>query len=394
MLLNFILLIIFLIILLWKFKIVEGQANDTPIFSVLPNFLEDEYILYEKRKSDNRPKENILSFFDDKGLYNDGDIKKNLTAKHKCVDSDDKLTLNNYNYLTDSPLEKHLMNDKNNNDEHNITPDYNKTLFDTDFLGINFVGDFSDTISGKSVLKDNNIDNINTLSGHKMCDLVDILYDENTHNDVRHKISASYGDCFHKQTLNENGFQYICSKSCYNEISKLPSSNNFVLNASKCPIINKNNSTKYGDNIFNMTIKPPGSNLYYNCITPSASFIQEKTQKLSPMDKLNTSFQMNTKICRFTNKCNKDHSPSPCSNHPEKTCERQYSGSPGLHLNCILNNPSGNDTNVGNCTDNLNSLKQPCEDNSERNDYKDCRIESVPGIYLDPKKVDYAVTIF
>jgi len=407
--LNFILLIIFLTIILWKSKIIEGQANDTPIFSILPNFLEDEYILYEKRKSDNRPKENILSFLDDKGLYNndDEDMKKKLTDSHKCVDSDDKLTINQYNYFTGISTDEHLINDKkNNNDEHNITPSYNKTLFDIDFLGLNFVGDFSDsdTISGESVLKDNNIDNINKLSEHKMCDLVDILYGENTHNDVRHKISASYGDCFHKQTFKKNGgnfnkseFQSNCPKSCYNQLSKLPSCNKFVLNASICPEINKNNSDKFSGNLFYMSIKPPGSNLYYNCIAPSGSFIQEKIEKLSPTDKMNASFQMNPKICMFTNKCKKDHSPSPCHNHSEEYCEQQYSGSPGQHLNCILNNPSGNASKVGNCTDSAGvktGLQEPCENKSESNDYKDCRIESVPGIYLDPKKVDYAITIF
>ena len=136
MLINIILLILFFIILLWKSKVVEGQSEPV-IYNILPGFLKDELILYEKEKKDDRPKETILDTLDEKGIYNEPDQNVNKSPLNTCVDSTDKIFYGNLGINSSpSPSTETLQ-----------VVNKQRDIFDFDLLGINFVGDLSDTDS-------------------------------------------------------------------------------------------------------------------------------------------------------------------------------------------------------------------------------------------------------
>lgn len=384
MLINIILLILFFIILLWKSKVVEGQS-DVPVFNILPGFLKDELILYEKEKKDDRPKETILDTLDEKGIYNDPDQNDNNSPLNKCVDSNDKITAENYKELGINSSTKNLKDKTKNRDITNFN-----------LFGINFVSDLSNTDIPKSD------------SSKKLCSLVDILYDKNTSMEVRNNISNKYGNCFYKSKLNNNNnqFENKCPKSCFKYLNELPDCNKYILSASKCPEINIDNINKHSFDLFNMAILPPNGNVFYNCVAPLEEIEKAESTK-SPSEMNNLSFDMIPQTCRFNNICNPEKSVqngknSSCTTHSEEYCENLYEidnkNGKTTTYNCMLRpgSTTGKASHVGACFKDLSpgGLTELCETNDVRNDYKDCRIASVPGIFLDPKKVEYAVTIF
>jgi len=402
LLINIILLILFFIILLWKSKVVEGQS-DVPVFNILPGFLKDELILYEKEKKDDRPKETILDTLDEKGIYNEPDQNVNKSTLNTCVDSNDKIFYKNLGINSSPSQSTDTLQVENKN----------KDIFDFNLLGINFVGDLSDTDSS------NNQSLINELSPttpKDLCGLVDILYDKNTSMNVREKISSEYGDCFYKKKVSADGDGSIfntgqlgnkCPKSCYKYTGILPVCNKYILNASTCPDLNASSAKTYGDDLFNMAIKPPNGNVFYNCVSPDEQTIQSKLNKASPSGKTTLSLPMNPQLCRFNNVCNPNPSVKngknfSCNTHSEEYCEDMYeidkSPSGYKTTNCMLRpgSTTGKESHVGACFRDLTpgGLTELCETSDVRNDYKGCRIASVPGIFLDPKKVEYAVTIF
>jgi len=276
MLLNIILLILFIIILLYDFKIIEGQdsqvANDEKfsIMSFLPNIFNKEIILFEDRKNDGRPKSFLLDLFNKKGLYEDP-IEISSDIKQICKDNNIKInnlkiytnndenqslpnseTIESINASYISIIKQYGNNNNNNNDNFNNNTDNNIMNFDIGGFDIDF------NFESDSQPQEEEHDN------YKLCDLVPILYNNKTPNEDKNFISSKLGGCF-----NNDGYIFKnCIKSCNNILFNKESPDD-LLNKCSGSFINALNCTDVYDKVQQKKIMEPyfikKNTEYYNC---------------------------------------------------------------------------------------------------------------------------------
>ena len=334
MLLNIILLILFIVILLYDFKIIEGQdsqvANDEKfsIMSFLPNIFNKEIILFEDRKNDGRPKSFLLDLFNKKGLYEDP-IEISSDIKQICKDNNIKInnlkiytndenqslpnseTIESINASYISIIKQYGNN--NNNDNFNNNTDNNIMNFDIGGFDIDF------NFESDSQPQEEEHDN------YKLCDLVPILYNNETLNDDKHLIAHDLGGCFKKTDYLYKNCIKSCNNILFNE-DPINMCSGSLSSASNCEELynelESDGTVSHSFAPYTITRK----NQYYNC---------RKDIKLDDVKKEGTSMQnliqaakVKENICR-PDKCteSRDESIKPCvsiDNYPKSAvCHKE-----------------------------------------------------------------------
>jgi len=408
MLINIILIVVFVIILLLNYNIIEGQEPTNnkkyTIFTIFPDIFnelfkspdnDDDNInvggieVFEKKKTNTAVRTEFSDIFTGYGIYSDNkdDVTiydENNISSCKDINSNEDILdqdiLDNYHSIL-----KTDENQLNNVDNVDMSGNFNINILD---FNLNFI----------SSLDDSSAPNINELNNDsiKLCNLVELLYDNNIDNSIKEKLSASYGECYFKNENEDlNKFNKYCVKSCYDNIPKIPDCNEYEYNdssANVCPIYNEQNIMKYGaGNLFSTHINKGG--LFYNC------GVSEKVSDMVDVDHDELHGKYNQKPL-IQNICSPKYSACKSDELKEKKCE-------DLPVNECENyyyNDSENNNNKYNCflLDNAcksetNNLKKRCFTIDTIINYDKCHEEN--SIYSDiinkeEHEIEYSVNLF
>lgn len=260
--LNIILLISFIVILLYNFKIIEGlaqgdnqtglddtsdkpsstdetdtntDAQKSPKTETFLNLIDNmfkETLVFLNLKGENTDEElSYFSFLNSKGIYKDdfeSDKEKELEEQSLAVNcKDDNVKINNLsNYddifnehmptvnLSDDELNSALVKIRRmdldlNSSYISMIQHYNNDMNDIFDKSLN-LGPFEFNFHENPELNEDK----KAGSEYKMCDLASILYDNDTSGDDKKIIYSHMGNCFRGPLIKKNKIHDHCSKSC------------------------------------------------------------------------------------------------------------------------------------------------------------------------------------
>ena len=401
LIINILLIVLFIFILFYNKKIIEGQgtgSDENPegeeqendesysILNLFPELFHNEVVIFEKKTHDDlRDKVNLFglfnNLFNDEGLYeNERDINHEYLT---CKDDE--------NVLTDLPVDVTIHNQNINNNQRSTINDLLNNFDIKLDLGPNIQQD-------ETNINENQI---------PLCDLVEELYinsDISKHNNI---LNGQFRDCFFISA--ENEFINNCEKSCYDNTIKenniIPCLEYEIEGTLECPDItdlNENNSL-----LLQTIITNNDNKLHYNCMSESNIENIRNSSNNRDIDIDINNLELNgvlTKnICNPSGLICANNLVDSCGSVNETqdliirkdNCESSNYTSGDKKYNCIFNETNNM------CQDSIEIdnkiLKKRCYNRDEFNNYEQCGIEeqrNENGIKINEGETEYIVTLF
>lgn len=421
LIINILLILLFLIILLYKNNIIEGQGTNTDTntetttdtlnenksystLNIFPELFNNEIVIFEKKTNeDHRNKTNLFGLFGGKGLMDDPrDI--------------------NHEYLTCKDRENNLVNIPNGVTIHEENIDENIDDNQKDIIN-NLLHNFDIRLNidnnnqqenNQENNQEDNQEDTNIESKIPICDLVKELYNNSDTSNHENILDNQNRDCF----FDNNDFVNLCEKTCYEHTTKdlkiMPCMEYEISNSSVCPdLTNINLSENNNFTLLNTIITNDNNNLHYNCMNESIIDNIKNNTEISNINELNGELTKyicnpNSILCNSnlepSNSCEnvtmeeldddlEDEEREIVNNSRRITCESNYISVGDKKYNCIYNDEV--------CTDNINIsdtiLKKRCHLREELHDYEQCELEryrNENNIKINEGETEYIVTLF
>ena len=193
LIINILLILLFFIILFYDRRIIEGQSSN---YTHLMDYTINDFY--------NTVVDSILNIKLDNSEINKYIFEDKITCKNSENRTINATQLKQY-------TEQISKNDNNNSNNNSVTNKNINNFFG--YLGIEFTNNnFTDNNSNIKKVEDEK----NTNNQIHLCDLVPMIYDENTSASLVSKITSSYGNCYDIEDpeTNLNTINEFCKRDC------------------------------------------------------------------------------------------------------------------------------------------------------------------------------------